>query len=160
MKAIFLDIDGVLNNTKHLVELVDLIGRNQYIILIKQIHNIPFDYRSCKMLQELIKETGAEIILSSTWRMNKEQIAIIEEYAEIKIKDITPKLNGNRGEEIKQYLNNHPKIIEYVILDDDTDMLKEQMGHFVKVNNMTGFTITEYIQCRNILNNVKEESYE
>lgn len=160
MKAIFLDIDGVLNNTAHLTELRNLLGREQYFSIINQIHEIPFDYRSCRLLQALIKETGAEIILSSTWRLNDNGIETIEQYAGIPIRDTTPVLDAIRGEEIKQYLDNHPKITEYVILDDDTDMLKEQMGHFVKVNNMTGFTITEYIQCRNILNNVKEESYD
>lgn len=158
MKVIFLDIDGVLNNASHLTKLIELLGKKQYFSIINQMHEIPFDYRSCKLLKELIKETGAEIILSSTWRMNDNGINTIEKYAEIPIKDITPVLEAMRGEEIKQYLKNHPEITQYVILDDDTDMLKEQIGHFVKVNNEVGFTITEYIQCRNILNNLKEDN--
>lgn len=160
VKVIFLDIDGVLNNSKHLTELMELLGRKQYFSIINQIHETPFDYRSCKLLQELIKETEAEIVLSSTWRLNDNGIEIIEQYAGISIRDTTPVLNTIRGEEIKQYLDNHQEITEYIILDDDTDMLKEQMGHLVKVNNRIGFTITEYIQCRNILNNIKEESYD
>lgn len=153
VKAIFLDIDGVLNNSKHLTELMNLLGKKQYFSIINQMHEIPFDYRSCKLLKALIKETGADIILSSTWRMNNNGIEIIEDYAGIPIKDTTPILDTIRGKEIKQYINEHREITQYVILDDDTDMLKEQMGHFVKVNNKIGFTITEYIQCRNILNN-------
>lgn len=157
VKVIFLDIDGVLNNSKHLTELMELLGRKQYFSIINQIHETPFDYRSCKLLQELIKETEAEIVLSSTWRLNDNGIEIIEQYAGISIRDTTPVLNTIRGEEIKQYLDNHQEITEYIILDDDTDMLKEQMGHLVKVNNQIGFTITEYIQCRNILNNLEED---
>ena len=157
MKAIFLDIDGVLNNSKHLTELMNLLARKQDFSIINQIHETPFDYRSCTLLQELIKETGAEIILSSTWRLNNNGIEIIEQYAGIPIRDTTPVLDTIRGEEIKQYLDNHSEITQYVILDDDTDMLKEQMKYFVKVSNKIGFTINEYIQCRNILNNMKED---
>lgn len=151
MRVIFLDIDGVLNNESHIVKLVELLGNEQYLQLLKDIQEIPFDYRSCKLLQELINETNAEIILSSTWRISPKLIEAIEKYAEIKIKDKTPRLNTIRGEEIKSYLDSHKEITNYVILDDDSDMLKEQWGNFVKVNNKLGFTKTEYILCRNIL---------
>ena len=157
VKVIFLDIDGVLNNSKHLTELMNLLGRKQYFSIINQIHETPFDYRSCNLLKVLMKETGAEVILSSTWRINNNGIEIIEKYAGISIRDTTPILGTIRGKEIKQYLNDHPEIIKYVILDDDTDMLKEQMKYLVKVDNKIGFTINEYIQCRNILKGIKEE---
>lgn len=152
MKVIFLDIDGVLNNQSQIVKLVELLGQEQYLEILHEIQEIPFDYRSCKLLQELVKETDAEIILSSTWRLNPKGIESIEKYARIKIKDKTPRLNDIRGKEIKQYLEEHKEITRYVILDDDTDMLEEQRQYFIKVNPIFGFTKTEYIQCRNILN--------
>ena len=55
---------------------MNLLGRKQYFSIINQIHETPFDYRSCTLLQELIKETGAEIILSSTWRLNNNGIKL------------------------------------------------------------------------------------
>lgn len=151
MRVIFLDIDGVLNNESHIVKLVELLGNEQYLQLLKDIEEIPFDYRSCKLLQELINETNAEIILSSTWRISPILIELIEKYAGIKIKDKTPRLNTIRGKEIKSYLDSHKEITNYVILDDDTDMLEEQKNNFVKTNAQLGFTKTEYILCRNIL---------
>lgn len=151
MKVIFLDIDGVLNNEEHIVKIHNLLGEEQYLDILRKIGELPFDYRSCKLLQEFIKETNAEVILSSTWRLNPESINIIKRYAGIEIKDITPRLHSMRGEEIQQYLDNHKEITNYVILDDDSDMLESQKEHFVKVNNKVGLTIKEIIQCENIL---------
>lgn len=151
MKVIFLDIDGVLNNEEHIVKIHGLLGEEQYLDLLREIGELPFDYRSCKLLQEFIKETNVEIILSSTWRLNPEAPNIIKRYAGIEIKDITPRLHGIRGEEIQQYLDSHKEITNYVILDDDSDMLESQKEHFVKVNNKVGLTIKEIIQCENIL---------
>lgn len=150
-KVIFLDIDGVLNNQNHIEKLVELLGEEQYFQLNKDLGEMPFDYRSCKWLHKLIKETDAEIILSSTWRMSKDLIKGIEKFAEIKIKDITPILQDIRGKEIQQYLDTHKEITNYVIIDDDTDMLKEQFAHFSKTNFMNGFTEQNYIECKNIL---------
>ena len=151
MKVIFLDIDGVLNNEEHIVKIHGLLGKEQYLDLLREIGELPFDYRSCELLQKFIKETNVEVILSSTWRLNPEAPNIIKRYAGIEIKDITPRLNGIRGEEIQQYLDNHKEISNYVILDDDSDMLESQKKHFVKVNNKVGLTIKEIIQCENIL---------
>ena len=151
MKAIFLDIDGVLNNEKHIIKIHELLGEQQYLDILYKVGGIPFDYRSCKLLQEFINKTNAEVILSSTWRLNPESPNIIKKYAGIEIKDITTRLNGIRGEEIQQYLDNHKEITNYVILDDDSDMLESQREHFVKVNNKVGLTIKEIIQCENIL---------
>lgn len=152
MKAIFLDIDGVLNNQNHIIQLhKQLLGEAQYLQLLKDLGEIPFDYRSCKLLQELIKETDAKVILSSTWRISYRLIKGIEKYAGIEITDITPRLNDIRGKEIQQYLNEHNEIINYVILDDDSDMLDSQQEHFVRVNPKVGFTIKEKINCRSIL---------
>lgn len=157
MKAIFLDIDGVLNNEAHLVKLIELLGREQYLEILHQTHEIPFDFRSCVLIKELVEETKAEIILSSTWRINPKGIETIEKYAGLKIKDKTPRLNTSiRGEEIKQYLDTHKEITSYVILDDDADMLEKQLKYFIKINPKLGFTKTEYITARNILNKTTE----
>ena len=151
IKVIFLDIDGVLNNEEHIVKIHGLLGKEQYLDLLREIGELPFDYRSCELLQKFTKETNVEVILSSTWRLNPEAPNIIKRYAGIEIKDITPRLHSIRGEEIQQYLDNHKEITNYVILDDDNDMLESQKEHFVKVNNKYGLTIKEIIQCENIL---------
>ena len=150
-KAVFLDIDGVLNNQNHILKLIELLGEKQYCQLNKDLGEIPFDYRSCKWLHKLIKETNADVILSSTWRISKDLINGIEKYAEIKIKDVTPRLNTIRGEEIQQYLDTHKEITNYVIIDDDKDMLESQKDHFVNTDFLNGFTKGKYILCKKIL---------
>lgn len=112
---------------------------------------MPFDYQSCMLLHGLINKTGAEIILSSTWRLSPKHIEVLEKFTGLKIKDKTPRLNTIRGEEIKQYLDEHEEITSYVILDDDSDMLEEQKSHFVEVNAKTGLTMTEIVECEKIL---------
>ena len=152
MKAIFLDIDGVLNNQEHLLLLHNrFLGREQYLQLLQGLHETPLDYRSCILLQKLLYETSAEVILSSTWRLSEKHIEGIRKYGGIEIKDITPRLDTIRGEEIQAYSDKHPEIENYVILDDDSDMLPEQICHFVKCDSKIGFTDKEYEKCWEIL---------
>ena len=131
--------------------LMELLGKEQYYQLHKDLGEMPFDYQSCMLLHGLINKTGAEIILSSTWRISPRHIEILEKYTGLKIKDKTPRLNTIRGEEIKQYLNEHKEITSYVILDDDSDMLEEQKCHFVKVNAKIGLTMLNVCDCERIL---------
>ena len=49
---------------------------------------------------------------------------------------------ATRGEEIAAYLKDNP-CDNYVILDDDRDMLPSQQAHFVPINDEFGLTDTE-----------------
>lgn len=52
-----------------------------------------------------------------------------------------------RGLEIKEWLGRHPFISDYVIIDDDGDMLKEQMSHFIKVKDgEEGFSSKDFYE--------------
>ena len=156
MKAIFLDIDGVLNNILHIVLLADkILGKEQYLQLFRACKETPFDYRSCKLMQQLISETNAKVILSSTWRLGKYRTELIQKYAGIKVDDKTPVLNTKRGEEIKCYLKEHPEITHYVIIDDDLDFLDEQKKNLCHVDRNSGFSEKNYKKCLEILNNEK-----
>lgn len=39
-----------------------------------------------------------------------------------------------RGYEIEEWLNKHPEVENYVILDDDDDMLDSQLNNFVRTS--------------------------
>ena len=114
---------------------------------------MPFDYRSVELLKKLIRNTDyPNIVLSSTWRLSPKLIEAIEKYTGLRIKDKTPRLLSQpRGEEIKQYLEEHTEIENYVIIDDDSDMLEEQKEHFVKVDASVGFIQRDYERCLEIL---------
>lgn len=121
MKIIFLDIDGVLNviGTGH-----DEFGQT-------------FHKHFEDNLREIIDATGAKIVISSTWRMSG--LKVMQTMWEMRdlpgeVIDITPCLRVGRGEEIAEWLRENP-VSSYCILDDDSDMLPEQMGNFVKCSN-------------------------
>lgn len=131
MKVIFLDIDGVLNVIGQ--------GRDQYGALFHKHFEDNLNY--------IINSTGAKIVISSTWRMSGleemqnmwkdrnlpgDVIDITPISRFLRDEELTFDERKERGNEIKTWLLEHPEIINYVILDDDTDMLDEQLPYFVQ----------------------------
>lgn len=155
MNAIFLDVDGVLNNTRHIMKIYDLLGTKLAHRLHEWYGQTILDYKCCNLIKKLIKNTNAKVVLSSTWRLGKKDCEIVENELEQQLYGVTPFLNQIRGNEIAQYLIEHPEISNYVIIDDDSDMLKEQMPHFCYVDRYIGFTKQNYNRCLEILNNEK-----
>lgn len=141
MKVIFLDIDGVLNNQQTNAKTpVGFIGINNSLL---------------KRFSKLVKETNARIVLSSTWKkewhrderfctedgkymvkkFRQQKLLIFD-----KIKDVNGRLSL-RGASIMQYLENHPEVEEWVVIDDDEfDFAKypEIMDRFVHTDNLKG----------------------
>lgn len=118
-KYIFLDIDGVLNS-------MEWFKQNKHI---KGYIEINPD--KVKMLKEIVDQTDAKIILSSTWRglaahdnrpeheMYTYLKTSLEEFG-LSISDQTPYIQQNRPQEIKDWLeNNTNEGDHYVSLDDD-----------------------------------------
>ena len=54
MNAIFLDVDGVLNDQNSIGTIYDVLGHKQFHTLANAIGETPFNYKSC----ELIKKTN------------------------------------------------------------------------------------------------------
>lgn len=133
MKVIFLDIDGVLNHQKHYEWLMTT---NEPTPMQRVYPYSEFDPKSCRLLNEIIKETGAQIVVSSSWRLDGEiRLNCLFKYFGLpRIYSITPCLNTERGIEIGAWLAAHPEVDGYVILDDDEDMTAEQMPFFIKTN--------------------------
>lgn len=121
MKIIFLDIDGVLNNYHTLSE-----GLNWEPDLVK-------------ILKRIIKETGAKVVLSSTWRKIKSYRDIIQNDMWIKYIGKTPILWKKRGIEIQEWLDENPGVERFVILDDDSDMV-HLMEHLLQTDGEFGLT--------------------
>lgn len=95
-----------------------------------------FNPESCKILNRIIEETGCEIVLSSSWRLDGENRlnSLFKHFDLPKIYSTTPCLNTARGIEINAWLAAHPEVTKYVIVDDDSDMEKHQLPYFVKTN--------------------------
>jgi hypothetical protein len=177
VNIIFLDIDGVLN-----CEEAYRSGECQYQEWIwedgRKDHYQRFCSRSKDLLNKLIKETGAKIVISSTWRQSgiefMRKVWALEEM-EGEIIGITPSMRTKgidipRGMEIEYYLKEDLKfshinwdsekqrehmeksgVDNYIIIDDDSDMLYRQRNHFVHVlpspRNKRGFNEKYYAEA-------------
>lgn len=128
MKILFLDVDGVLNNAASAAEGIDLIAEK--VLLVARI----------------CEETGASIVISSTWRKLYSLDVLSEMLRRVGLRstpviDVTPEFhNGHRGEEIQHWLDEHPDVTDFVIIDDDSDMLDKQKPFFVQTRWEMGLT--------------------
>jgi hypothetical protein len=66
------------------------------------------------------------------------------------------KFSASRGEEIALWLRDN-KVDKYVIVDDDSDMLPEQLPYFVKTDNYEGLLYKDYLKVVELLSTEKEE---
>ena len=116
IKILFLDIDGVCNHQKTR----ERQGNTKFI----GINPVMAD-----RVRRIIAETGCKVVLSSSWRLfpdSKKWAA--QEVCEFI--DETPDLQRGavwgmtyRGFEIKAWLDEHPGVRQYAILDDSDDFL-------------------------------------
>lgn len=154
MKVIFLDLDGVLNSNDYLCALNTLYEKNRAIT--GDQYGDLFDPRCVMWLEIIIAQTDAEIVISSTWRRSGLQaMKDLWNHRKLpgKVVDITPRFpNEVRGFEIKMWLEDHPEVTDYVILDDNTDMLEGQKQSFVKCEANFGITLHTTVQAVKMLN--------
>ena len=136
-KIIFMDVDGVLNYTKWYYD-----DRNPGNLYGQEGE---IDPECVRRIVNICEKTGAKIVLSSDWRINKYAIGRLERagFPEGLIFSQTPEFiwDCSRGEEIDIWLNEHPDTYDYVIIDDREDFSDEQKRfHYIHVNPYIGFT--------------------
>jgi len=147
-KIIFLDIDGVLNSRalqEQQFEKYKLTGNK------RKFPEEDINHEACMVLKEIVKETNAKVVISSTWRFNYYDF-LVKHLASYKIEVIGKTKRGCadcvRGNEILAWIQDNKDVVgvsyqdykNYVILDDDSDMLYWQKDNFVKINNDFGLT--------------------
>ena len=132
-KVIFLDIDGVLNCHRTAFGL----GGIPHEFTPEGVAQL--DAVAIGLIRSIAATAGAGLVLSSTWRLHH----TAEEAAQglgLPIFDCTPRFAGIRGDEIQDWLNRHPEVTDYAIVDDDRDMLPEQMHRLVHTSGFDGFS--------------------
>lgn len=162
MKVIFLDIDDVLNSEQTAHAFHAEFGGNGFggffdSTLEEPTHRkVLWGQDLVDNLKFIVDNTGAAIVVSSTWRLSHSPQAIqqmLRLYGlEAEVIDRTLRMFGPRGEEIDQWLNAHPEVDAYVILDDSTDMLASQLGNFVQTDDYVGLTRVDAVKAVEILN--------
>lgn len=144
LPIVFLDIDGVLNRTKH-------------------AKHIRFEEDLVERLKRIVDQTNAQIVISSFWRHFHEYIAyVLDRYgiAASRVVGATPGLGHHkdskmidrssddikeytcRSQEIKVWLAKHaPENANYVILDDRPSAADgTQLERFVFCKTELGLT--------------------
>ena len=135
MRVIFLDIDGVLNSARYDKDESDSDGN--------------IDVSRLELVKTLIDCTGADIVLSSSWRSHwdplgaetnetgRELEGIFSQHG-IKLFDRTPLLGGNRSKEIRAWLSGRENIEGFVIIDDIKFGWGELENYVVKTDYRIG----------------------
>lgn len=135
-KIIFLDIDGVLNTI---------------LTWGKRPLNESIDPERVQRIKNLCDETGAKIVISSTWR----KLFSLEELKKmldpLPVIDTTPSLNtGWRCDEIRFWLHTQPEIpLKFVIIDDDSTAAISK--HFVYIAKSRGVEDSHIMIAKEIL---------
>lgn len=186
MKVLFLDIDGVVNTVGG-----ELGIRHCTDMVAKRDDGSEYFDPACMWyLRDIVTRTGCKIVVSSTWRIG----ASLEdmkawfrcEVIKDAIIDKTPSLNSKshphlvdsrgrvqRGEEILAWLNEHPEVTRYAVLDDDGDMdavrlnffqtethdgLKREVAYDV-INHLNHEHYLDHYRVNHALNNYLKELY-
>lgn len=167
LKIIFLDFDGVICNPAYSIAMGDTGG----------VHGL-LEPRCCMFVRRLCLETGAKIVVSSSWRQGRDRMwvtdilgAVMPQAARFVFwSEQYPKLwatgtKGSRQQEIQEWLdfardNFDEEVQSFVILDDDglVDSRKDVQDKFihdrlVKTDGYDGMGLHHFFEALAILNN-------
>lgn len=103
----------------------------------------------------LTKEPTVKIVLSTAWRQHG--MAYCKRFLEglgidpDRVVGMTGDERGDRGYQIQLYLNRHPEVKQFVIVDDNSDM-GDLTHKLVKTNSFVGFTEKDIDLAIEVLN--------
>ena len=133
--CIFLDFDGVLNNSRTKA--------------VMPLGYVGISDRLTKRLSRIVEETGADVVLTTSWKEYWDTENEVKAYVCKKFNRFRIYIKGRiehepancRGYLVKQYLKEH-HYDGYVLLDDETfDYYRQNMtDHLVLTNDRDGLT--------------------
>ena len=155
MKIIFLDFDGVMDTAyyDHMLSKQGLPGNDPY--------GTVFDPNCVHNLRRIIDNTGADIVVSSSWK----HFMTYKEFLEMWdarglpgfVTDVTPitDMRRNRGDEIDAWLNECNVECQYVIIDDldGSNFNEHQIPRLLVVNPFFGLDEDTAERAIYLLNN-------
>lgn len=175
MKVIFLDFDGVINSHQSATfwhnkrdqakwenemyaswtgTLREYIAQEFCPIALSNVEEL------CRRVPDL------KIVVSSTWRLGEtpdtlRKILSPSKIIGDRIIDTTPAFRwvkhrqelgeSTRGHEIEDWLERHPEVTHYAIIDDDSDMLESQKNNFVHTSSLHGYQYGDLLWTLRIL---------
>lgn len=163
MKVLFLDFDGVLNSEQSKVFWQNLKDQAAFEEQMKTssggiLEQIAMEFCPIALsnMEELLRRNkDLKIVISSSWRSARS----VEELKELfkskliseAIIDKTESFSNTRGEEIQKWLSEHSEVTNYVIVDDDRNMLESQKENFVNTSPLHGFQYGDFLWAERIL---------
>ena len=145
MIIIFCDVDGVLNE-----DITPTRTKSRVIFI---------DEEKLLRLKRIVDATGAKIVLSSTWRYDRDDPRLNGDFLELQeafhnvgldFYSFTPvdAIGIRRGMEIKAWLGVHTEMDRYIILDDELFDFEERglLPHLIKTDFAYGGLTEELAQ--------------
>lgn len=139
MKVIFLDFDGVMDTAYYDYALIRDHKPN------RDAYGPIFDPKCVDYLRQILEQTGANIVVSSTWKFLMSYAQLLQMWKDRnlpgQIIGVTPTYTDrNRGYEIDLWLQECAVPCQYVIIDDlDGSNFKDyQIPHLLVVNPYMG----------------------
>jgi len=163
MRVIFLDCDGVLNSHKFFST-----SKDDQSIDGLNFGEAQLDPQALALLDNLIEQTGAQIVISSSWRhiWDWQEIAKMFEKRGMENWDFVigqtiTSNQDNRGAEVMAWLDTgrerqvvddkHEAVTAWVILDDTDEFDSTQHNNFVRTNPKVGLTAADVQKAIQIL---------
>lgn len=144
-RFIFLDVDGVLNNGAWAIRMHEHGVRVFRDGLLYE--------PSLLQLRRIVDETGAAIVVSSSWRLEPGSYDRLRTWLAkygMAVADSVPDVGGTRADDITAWFRRHPGRYSYAILDDDADMGIHR-DHLVKTRFEDGLTAERADACIRML---------
>lgn len=145
MKVIFTDVDGVLNE-----DATPTRTKSRVIFI---------DEEKLLRLKRIVDTTGAKIVLSSSWRYDREDPRYNADFLELQeafhkvglaFYSFAPvdAIGIRRGMEIQAWLGLHPEVDNYIILDDELFDFEERglLPRLVKTEFGDGGLTEEHVR--------------
>ena len=163
-KLIFLDIDGVCNSNKYFSSpgYVEESGGKSDALIMLVNHYLHLDPAALKLVNQLVDESGAEVVVSSTWKSKYSEEEFNKMFADrgatFKVVGRTPHVQGRfsehvqRGREIQAYLDSLTEKPESFVILDDRDDMAQLFKYLVKTNYEDGLTRHHVNKALRILN--------
>lgn len=114
-KVLFLDIDGVCNSEAY--------ARSDRH---KKGSMLGIDPEAASIVRQIVEHTKCVIVVSSSWRLHDDLLEKVKQTFGKAVVDVTPWLPAIRGQEVQAWLELHPHVERYAILDDDSDFYDNQ----------------------------------
>lgn len=161
MNLLFLDIDGVLNNTESRRATICAFHAVKYKKQNLEKRHLDIDEDNLKLVFKLIKKYNMKVVISSMWRFNAklywfdEMFALYNEYVDdldfLSVKTMEDWEGcGSRSKGIEEYLKDNP-CNSFVCLDDTAKHFSSLHDNLVLTDIDYGFTEQDFLKACEIL---------